>query len=190
MVKVIVGLGNPGTRYDGTRHNLGFAVVDRLGERWSIAMAREKFHAFFGDGSIEGEPVVLLKPTTFMNRSGQAVAAAVRFFRIEPDDLLVVSDDVALPLGRLRMRRKGSGGGHNGLNDVIERLGTDGFCRLRLGIGGPFGASPAYVLARFAASEVAEVERMVSQAADAVERWVVEGPEATMNRFNTTTEES
>ena len=136
-MKLIVGLGNPGTKYLGTRHNLGFAVVDALAKRWAIEMAREKFHAFFGDGAVRNQRVALLKPTTFMNRSGQAVSAAGRFYQAEREDLLVVSDDLALPLGRIRVRGGGSAGSHNGLQDIIDRVGFSDFARLRVGIDVP-----------------------------------------------------
>lgn len=183
-MKLIVGLGNPGKTYEPTRHNVGFRVADLLAQRWQINMATEKFHAWFGDGTIRGERVVLLKPTTFMNRSGQAVLAAGRFYRLELPDLLVVYDDMALDLGRLRLRMTGSAGGHNGLSDVINRLGTDEVCRLRIGIGKPIGSHTQFVLTRFDAEEEATINAAVARAADAVECWVGEGPVAVMNAFN------
>ena len=124
-MKLIVGLGNPGAKYAGTRHNAGFEVVDTLASRWQISLASEKFNAWFGKGVIHGEPVGLLKPTTFMNRSGRAVVAAGRFYKLGLEDLLVVSDDLALAVGRLRIRAGGSAGSHKGLQDVIDRMGTD-----------------------------------------------------------------
>jgi len=183
-VRLIVGLGNPGTRYAMTRHNVGFRVVDELGQRHGIELNREKFHAWFGRGTILEEDVVLLKPTTFMNRSGQAVQAAGRFYRLELADLLVLSDDHALPLGRLRLRGAGSAGGHNGLQDVIDRLGSNRFARLRLGIDPPVGDAVSYVLARFGEQEETVVAAACRRAADAVECWLVQGLEAAMNRFN------
>ncbi len=183
-MKLIVGLGNPGKKYERTRHNVGFRVVDRLAQRWQIDMQAEKFHAWFGDGVIRGEKAVLLKPTTFMNRSGQAVLAAGRFYRLELSDLLVVYDDVALDLGRLRIRMKGSAGGHNGLQDVITRVGDNAVTRLRLGIGKPLGGQTSYVLSRFAEEEEPEVTAMVERASDAVETWLSDGPEKAMNVFN------
>lgn len=183
-MKLIVGLGNPGSRYVGTRHNVGFAVVDKLAVRWGIDLSKEKFHARFGDGNLDGEPVALLQPMTFMNRSGQAVWAAARFYRAEPEDLLVIGDDMALPLGRLRMRAKGSSGGHHGLQDVMDRMGSSHFARLRLGIDSPNALAVQYVLSRFADQELPIVELMVATAAEAVECWIGQGPDATMNRFN------
>lgn len=183
-MKLIVGLGNPGTKYERTRHNFGFAVIDALAKRWAIETAREKFHAFFGDGVVRGQRVVLLKPTTFMNRSGQSVHAAGRFYHTEREDLLVVSDDLALPLGRLRIRGSGSAGGHNGLQDIIDRVGFSDFARLRLGIDAPMGNSASYVLSNFAPNELPTVERVVEAATDAVECWIEHGTTETMNRFN------
>jgi PTH1 family peptidyl-tRNA hydrolase len=184
-VKLIVGLGNPGKEYERTRHNVGFRVIERVAERWRIDMLTEKFHAWFGGGWIGEEKVVLLRPTTFMNRSGQAVMAAGRFYRLTEADLLVIYDDVALDVGRLRIRKQGSAGGHNGLSDIIRRMGTDGFCRLRVGIGNAPGAvRTSHVLGRFSADEEAVVESALSRAADAVETWVRQGADATMNAYN------
>lgn len=189
-MKLIVGLGNPGKEYAGTRHNVGFAVMDLLGRRWGIELFSEKFHAWFGAGSIAEERVVLLKPTTYMNRSGRAVQSAGKFYQLELADLLVVSDDVALEPGRLRVRKQGSAGGHNGLADIIQRIGSDAFCRVRIGIGNAPGAvRSSHVLGRFGADEQAGMERAVSRAADAVETWVREGPDAAMNRFNVEADE-
>jgi PTH1 family peptidyl-tRNA hydrolase len=183
-VKLIVGLGNPGQKYAGTRHNVGFRVIDELARRWSIDLPQEKFHAWFGRGTLAGEQVVLLKPTTFMNRSGPAVLAAGRFYRLEPTDLLVISDDLALPLGRLRLRARGGAGGHNGLQDIIDRLGSDAFARMRLGIDPPIGDPADYVLSRFSESEESIVAATCCRAADAVECWVERGTEFAMNRYN------
>ena len=183
-MKVIVGLGNPGTQYEHTRHNVGFRVIDLLAQRYQISMQTEKFHAWFGTGMIGSEKVALLKPTTFMNRSGQAVLAAVKFYRLESDELIVVYDDVALDLGRLRIRKQGSAGGHNGLGDTITRLGSDAFCRLRVGIGKPIGSQTQYVLGRFAPDEQETIDKAIIRAADAVCTWVNNGVDESMNRFN------
>jgi PTH1 family peptidyl-tRNA hydrolase len=184
-VKLIVGLGNPGKEYERTRHNVGFRAVDLLAGRWRIDMLSEKFHAWFGSGAIRDERVVLLKPTTFMNRSGQAVQAAGKFYQLELADLLVVSDDVALDLGRLRIRKQGSAGGHNGLSDIIRRIGSDEFCRIRIGIGDAPGAvRSSHVLGRFVPEEEEIVEPAIVRCADAVETWLSEGADTAMNRFN------
>lgn len=181
---MIVGLGNPGPKYAATRHNVGFGVVDVLASRWDVSLATEKFHGWFATGEIGGERVVLLKPTTFMNRSGRAVLAAGRFYKLEPDQLLVISDDLALPLGRLRLRPGGSAGGHKGLQDIIDRLGTDAWCRLRIGIGEALGGPTDYVLSRFDEEEAVVMDRVRQRAADAVVCWIEHGDELTMTRFN------
>jgi PTH1 family peptidyl-tRNA hydrolase len=188
-MRIIVGLGNPGREYESSRHNVGWRVIDCLARRWGIDMTRERFEGQFGDGQIHSERVGLLKPLTYMNRSGRSALSAVQFFKIAADAFLVVTDDFALPLGRLRMRPKGSAGGHNGLADLIDRLGTDGFARLRVGIGSPAGSSVTHVLGRFTPQERDAVERAVDRAADAVECWVSDGVETSMNRFNPATDD-
>lgn len=184
-VKLIVGLGNPGRKYDGTRHNIGFDVVDALASRFVIDLTRERFHGWFGLGEIGTERVAIMRPTTFMNRSGQAVQAAGRFYKLELDQLLVISDDLALPLGRLRMRAGGSSGGHKGLQDIMDRVGSDAWCRLRIGIGDPFvGDAAAHVLQRFGDNEQPVVERAQQHAVEAVVCWIENGTDLTMTRFN------
>ena len=183
-MKLIVGLGNPGPKYAGTRHNVGFDVVDALASRWGIGLTAEKFHGWFVLHRICGERVVLLKPMTYMNRSGRSVGAAGRFYKLELEDLLVISDDMALPLGSLRMRVRGSSGGHKGLQDIADQLGTDEWCRLRLGIGEQIGESSAYVLSRFMQDEEGVIERVQQRTADAIECWIEHGAELAMTRFN------
>ena len=183
-MKLIVGLGNPGEKYAGTRHNVGYDVVGLLAARWRIEMAVEKFHGWFGKGEAHGEPVVLLKPTTFMNRSGRAVVAVGRFFKLEPSDLMVVSDDMALPLGRVRLRSGGSAGSHNGLQDIIDRMGGSDWPRLRVGVGESLGNSASYVLGRFSDVEKPAKDRGYRWAADAVECWIEDGLDEAMNRYN------
>lgn len=183
-MKLIAGLGNPGTKYAGTRHNVGFHVIDILADRWNVDMGREKFHAWFGEGFVGGEKIVLLKPTTFMNRSGQAIAAAGRFYQISLPDLLVIVDDLALPLGRIRLRPGGSPGGHNGLADIVQKAGTNEFPRLRVGIGQPLGNQVSFVLSRFHPDEEPVVNQMVEESAAAVECWIKNGSDVTMARYN------
>ncbi len=183
-MKLIVGLGNPGKKYAGTRHNVGFEVVDRLAARWGVDLRTEKFHGFFGAGSFRGERVALVKPLTFMNLSGQAVAAVGTFYKLELDDLLVIVDDLALPVGQLRLRQRGSSGGHNGLQDISNRLGTSDWCRLRVGIGEPIGDSVSWVLGRFHESELPQMASSMDRAADAAECWMTDGVELSMTRFN------
>jgi len=159
-------------------------VVDELARRWQIGMGAEKFHGWFGLGEYQSERVGLLKPTTYMNRSGQAVLAAGQFYKLELQDLMVVVDDHALPLGKLRIRKSGSSGGHNGLEDIVARLGSDEWCRLRIGIDEPVGDMKNYVLSGFAESEKPVIKASVCRAADAVECWVMQGPDQAMNKFN------
>ena len=183
-MKLIVGLGNPGPKYAGTRHNVGFDVLDELASRWQIGMGAEKFHGWFGLGAFQGERVGLLKPTTYMNRSGQAVLATGQFYKLELQDLMVVVDDHALPLGKLRIRKSGSSGGHNGLEDIVVRLGSDDWCRLRIGIGEKIGDPKVFVTSPFDEMERPVIKVSIGRAADAVECWVRLGPDQAMNKFN------
>jgi PTH1 family peptidyl-tRNA hydrolase len=185
-MKLIVGLGNPGREYTETRHNLGFAVVDRLAERWSVTgKAKRKFYGFCGEGSIAGRRVLLLKPTTYMNRSGKSVLAVCQFYEIPPGNMLVVLDDVDLPLGRIRLRPGGSAGGHKGLADVLNRLDEMEVPRLRLGIGKVDSElTVGHVLSHFAAGELPTAQQVVNRAADASECWLTQGLDAAMNEYN------
>lgn len=183
-MKLIVGLGNPGPKYAGTRHNVGFDVVDELARRWQIGMGAEKFHGWFGLGEFRGKRVGLLKPTTYMNRSGQAVLAAGQFYKLELADLMVVVDDLALPVGKMRIRKSGSAGGHNGLDDIVTRLGSEAWCRLRLGIGEKVGDQKLFVLTPFDEPDRPVIKATIKRAADAVECWLSEGADAAMNKFN------
>jgi PTH1 family peptidyl-tRNA hydrolase len=182
-MKAIVGLGNPGAKYRATRHNIGFAVVDELARRGGVTFESAPVDALIARW--RAQDTLLGKPLTFMNASGEAVGGLIRYFKIDPADLLVVVDDVQLPLGRLRTRLQGSAGGHNGLKSIIEHLGQD-FKRLRVGVGrGDARRDLAdHVLARFDAEEHAEVERMTARAADAAEMFITSGIEAVMNGFN------
>ena len=189
-MKLIVGLGNPGAEYDRTRHNVGFLVLDRLARRGadpvSGGTARSRFHGLLVEGSFGGEKTLLLRPTTYMNRSGVAVAEAIRFYKLEPSEaLLVVVDDVALPCGMIRMRPGGSPGGHNGLVDIDQRIGTSDYARCRIGIDPP-GQIPQkdYVLGRFRPDQLELVEPSLDEAADAAACWVSNGITEAMNRYN------
>jgi PTH1 family peptidyl-tRNA hydrolase len=185
-MKLVVGLGNPGPKYAGTRHNIGFAVLDYLAAAPGVGAWRSRFEAQITQ-SVEGtEQVLLLKPETFMNLSGRAVRAAVDFYKVEISDVLVVCDDIALPLGKLRARAKGSHGGQNGLRNIQEHLGTPDYSRLRIGVGSPGEHLDAadYVLSRFKPGERSAVDDAVAQAAQAVLLWVKQGIDACMNRVN------
>jgi PTH1 family peptidyl-tRNA hydrolase len=188
-MKLVVGLGNPGTEYRDTRHNVGFMVADALADRWRVAdQWREKFAALQIKTAVaEGDAqVIVAKPLTFMNLSGQAVAALAGFYKIAPADIFVVTDDVALPLGRLRARRDGGAGGHNGLKSIIQSLATQAFPRVRVGVGRGDGQRDLadHVLGRFGPDERETVSAAVLRAADATEMFLSEGIERVMNVFN------
>jgi PTH1 family peptidyl-tRNA hydrolase len=185
-MKLVVGLGNPGNKYEGTRHNVGFEVIDRLVREIGASAPRQRFDGLAWECVLEEQKSLLIKPETFMNRSGGSVRKAIDFYRIPLDDLLVVCDDFNLPVGQLRIRSSGSDGGQNGLADVIRCLGDQGFARLRLGIGPvPERWSPAdFVLGRFAAQERGEIDLQVARAADAVRMWVADGVTAAANKYN------
>lgn len=187
-MKLIVGLGNPGREYLNTRHNAGWMVVDRLVARHAPGeRVRARFHADTIEAPVGGERALLAKPTTFMNRSGVSVAEAARFYKLDPArDLLVITDDVALRVGLIRLRPSGGTGGHNGLRDIEMRLGTEVYPRLRLGIGAPMpGENQAsYVLGRFRDDERDSLDRALDRAADATELFCRAGLDAAMNHFN------
>ena len=185
-MKLVAGLGNPGPQYRETRHNVGFLVIDELARRWGVEQWREQFDAMAAKTVIDGEAVMLAKPMTFMNLSGYSVAEIARYYRIEPSDVFIVSDDAALPLARLRVRREGSDGGHNGLKSVIASLGTTAFPRLRVGVGRGEGDRELadHVLGRFVVDEREQVSVAVLRAADATEMFLREGIERVMNAFN------
>jgi PTH1 family peptidyl-tRNA hydrolase len=196
-MKLIVGLGNPGREYAGTRHNIGFEVIDRLAERfgWSSAgdfdrVARGKFESLAADGSVSlpggSQKVLLLKPLTFMNVSGRAVQAAVAFYQLATDEVMIVLDDLALASGRIRLRADGSSGGHNGLKDIERALGTNTYPRLRVRIDPPPQRVPGrdYVLGRFSDQQRTLIDKAVERSCEAVEMWMDKGLTAAMNKFN------
>ncbi len=185
-MKLIVGLGNPGKEYDGTRHNVGWETIDLLATRHGISVKSRRSRALVGEGLIGTEKVALVKPLTFMNLSGEAVGALARKHQIEPSDVIVICDDVHIELGRLRIRPKGSAGGHNGLTSIIRSLGTQEFIRVRVGIGSSAGDRIKHVLGRFNRAERSIVKEAVMDAADAVESMLADGVEQAMNRFNVT----
>ncbi len=184
-MKLVVGLGNPGRKYEGTRHNIGFEVVREVARRSTHGKVKTAFEGETVEANIAGEKCLILCPSTFMNRSGQSVQKARDFFKLENDALLVVCDDFSIPVGTLRMRPKGSAGGQNGLRDIINRLGQE-FSRLRVGIGPvPDRWNPAdFVLGKFNKAESQEMEHVVVRAADAVADWVQSGTQFCMNKYN------
>jgi PTH1 family peptidyl-tRNA hydrolase len=185
-MKLVAGLGNPGRQYSGTRHNVGFDVIDLLTRRHRVSLEAAPVDAMMGKWRRDDDLVLLVKPLTFMNRSGEAVGGLMRYFKIEAGDVLIVTDDVNLPLGRLRARGAGSEGGHNGLRSIAQHLGTHEYPRLRIGVGrGDTRRDLAdHVLATFAPEEQPDVEHAVTRAAEAVESWVIDGLAKTMNVFN------
>jgi len=184
-VLLVVGLGNPGPKYAGNRHNVGFMVVDRLAARLGAPAYREKFKGLVTKAPVGSDDLVLLKPMTFMNLSGESVQPAAAFYRIEPAQVLVVHDELDLSFGTLRLKSGGGTAGHNGLKSTIRQLGEPGFARLRFGIGRPAAGSPVgYVLGDFSASDQAELPELLDRAADGVEAVLREGLGAAMNAFN------
>jgi PTH1 family peptidyl-tRNA hydrolase len=185
-MKLVVGLGNPGRQYAGTRHNVGFDVLWRVGERFSAPPPRAKFEAEVSEIGVGNERVLLLAPQTFMNLSGRSVRQALDFYKLAPADLLVISDDLNLPCGQVRLRGSGSAGGQKGLQNIIDQLGTNHFARLRIGIGRPRGEADVtgYVLQRFSRGERDQIDPAIELAANGVELWVREGPDKAMNRVN------
>lgn len=184
---IIAGLGNPTTQYDHTRHNIGFDTITYLADRYHITLNTKKFQAICGTGVIEGQKVLLLKPQTYMNLSGNSIGEAVNFYKLDPaTEVIVIYDDIALEPGYIRVRKKGSAGGHNGIKDIIAHLGTQEFQRIRVGVG----EKPkdydlaAYVLGHFAPEDRKKVEEAIAQAADAVELMVQDRADEAMNLYN------
>ena len=185
-MKLIVGLGNPGRKYAQTRHNVGFDVLGILARLFGQTSPRAKFHGEVVEARIHDQPVLLLCPQTFMNRSGRSVAEVKNFYQLDNADLLIVCDDFNLPLGRLRCRAKGSAGGQKGLQDIIQCLATEQFARLRIGIGSPPPGwdVAAYVLSGFQTEEMETIRSAITRAVDAAGDWVAEGIQFCMNRYN------
>lgn len=184
---LIVGLGNPGDKYGKTRHNVGFRVIDKLAEKYNAKTFKNKFQALYADCDIEDKKIMLFKPLTYMNNSGSAVSEVVRFYKIPTDNIIVISDDISLPAGRLRIRANGSHGGHNGLKDIIELLGTDNIARIKVGMGQK--PHPDYDLADWVLSVPSKedtllIEKAEDSAADAIKVILKSGISAAMNRFN------
>ena len=184
---LLVCLGNPGDKYENTRHNVGFMVADEVGERQNGPIQKVKFKALTNMFTISGEEVLVMKPVTYMNLSGEAVRQAVDFYKIPAERVLVISDDTALAVGRLRIRKGGSAGGHNGLKSIIQHLGGDGFPRLKVGVGGkphPDYDMADWVLGQLKGEDKKTMDEAVKKAADAVETLLKDGPDKAMNKFN------
>ena len=184
---LIVFLGNPGPRYEMTRHNAGFMAADAMAKEKNVNINKARFKALTATCDIGGESVLLMKPQTFMNLSGDAVAQAAGFYKIPPEHVIVVSDEISLPIGKLRIRTKGSAGGHNGLKDIIAKLGTDAFPRIRIGVGAP--PHPDYdmadwVLSSFKNQDAEDMLAAAARAAQAAQCYITQGADRAMNRFN------
>lgn len=185
IARLVVGLGNPGRKYATNRHNVGFQCLDRLAEAWGLSFSRRKHKALLAQGEIGGLRVILTKPQTFMNLSGEAVERLARFYNVPPEDILVIYDDLDLPVGRIRLRPEGGSGGHKGMRSIIEHLGTNGLPRLRVGIGRATHGDPVdYVLGDFTPNERIAIKEAYKRAVSAVELWLAEGIVAVMNRYN------
>ncbi len=186
-MKLIVGLGNPGKQYEQTRHNIGFAVIDALASQWSIPLTQSKFKGLYGVGVYNGEKVLLLKPLTYMNLSGESIRAVMDYYQIDMEDLLVIYDDLDLPVGKIRLRQKGSPGGHNGIKSTVAHLGTQQFNRIRIGIDRPAPGTisvPDYVLGRFRKEEGVPTQEAVSKSAEACTVWLEKPFLQVMNEYN------
>ena len=184
---LIVGLGNPGDQYENTRHNVGFRALDELAEIANVSVQKLKYKALTNTATVSGCKVLLMKPVTYMNLSGKAVGEAARFFKIPPEHVIVLSDDTSLPVGKLRIRKSGSAGGHNGLKSIIQHLGTDQFPRIKIGVGEkphPDYDMADWVLGKFPPADKKVIDEMVQKAAKAVEYYIKDGPEKAMGRFN------
>ncbi|NLV73500.1 MAG: aminoacyl-tRNA hydrolase [Chloroflexi bacterium] len=181
---LLVGLGNPGERYVRTRHNVGFRALDQLAAQYGISVSRKRFQALMGEGRLGNERVVMLKPQTFMNESGLAVQQALRWFKVPAERLLVIYDDIDLPIGRVRIRADGSSGGHRGIHSIIQSIGTQGFIRVRIGVSRPRGDAVDHVLSGFSADEEAIIREILSYIDPLVRLCLTEGTAAAMNRYN------
>lgn len=185
-MKLIVGLGNPGMKYAATRHNIGFEAIDSIAEYYHISINKNKFKAEIGEGSIGGEKVVLMKPQTYMNLSGEAISACRAWYKIEPQDIIIIYDDVTLEVGQLRIRKTGSAGGHNGIKSIIQHLGCETFPRIKVGVGEkPPGWDLAdHVLGRFSEEEMKVLCPRLKDVSDAVEMIIKKDVDAAMNNYN------
>lgn len=184
---LVVFLGNPGTKYNGTRHNAGFMAADAMAKEFNIAINKLRFKALTATVMIGGEKVLLMKPQTYMNLSGEAVGQAAKFYKISPEHVIVVSDEVAMPIGKLRIRKSGSAGGHNGLKNIIRHLGTQDFPRIRMGVGAaphPDYDMADWVLSTFKNKDAEDMQALAERVSKAVQCYITEGPDRAMNKFN------
>ena len=185
-MKIIVGLGNPGSQYEATRHNVGFHVIDELSKRLNLPLNQSKFKGVYGITHVGTEKIMLLKPLTYMNLSGECIVPMMDYFNVEDDEMVVIYDDLDLQAGKLRLRQKGSAGGHNGIKSIIQHLGSQEFNRIRIGIDRPKNGMkvPDYVLSKFTEEELPEIEAAVKNSADACEEWFTKSFLEVMNKYN------
>lgn len=181
---LIVGLGNPGKEYEDTRHNIGFKVVDNIAKEYNIEINRQKFKGVYGEGFINGEKVILLKPTTYMNLSGESVREVMNFYNMENDEILIIYDDISLDVGKLRIREKGSAGGHNGIKSIIAHVGNDVFPRIKVGVGQPNSDLIKHVLGRFTKEEITTLDESIEAATKATAEIIKSDAKTAMNQFN------
>lgn len=181
---LIVGLGNPGKEYENTRHNIGFEVIDYIANKYNIELNRVKFKGIYGEGFIANKKVILLKPTTYMNLSGESIREVINFYKLTEEDIIVLYDDISLEVGRLRIREKGSAGGHNGIKSIITNLSTDVFSRIKIGVGQPKGDLVSHVLGKFSKDEQVVLKESMEASANAVEIIIKENAKEAMNKLN------
>ena len=181
---LIAGLGNPGDEYKNTRHNIGFDVIDLISKKYNIPINRSKYRGMYGEGFIGKEKVLLLKPQTFMNLSGESIAEWINFYKLPREKFIVVLDDINLEVGRIRIRGEGSAGGHNGMKSIIKSLGSQEFKRIRVGVGAPKGELVSYVLGKFSKDDREKIEQAFEIAVSSIETTMENGIEEAMNRFN------
>ena len=181
---LIVGLGNPGKEYDGTRHNIGFAAIDYIADKYNIELNRVKFKGVFGEGFIDNKKVILLKPTTYMNLSGESIREVINFYKISNEEIIVLYDDISLEVGRLRIREKGSHGGHNGIKSIIANLGSDVFPRVKIGVGAPKGNLVSHVLGKFDNEEVEILKETIKASSEATSIIIKSDIKSAMNKLN------
>lgn len=181
---LVVGLGNPGKEYEGTRHNIGFEAIDYLSDKYNIELNREKFKGVFGEGFIKGKKVILLKPTTYMNLSGDSIREVANFYKLSNEEIIVLYDDISLAIGRLRVREKGSHGGHNGIKSIIANLATDVFPRVKIGVGAPKGDLVSHVLGKFSKEENEVLDKTLRAVTEAVEIMIDKDNKEAMNKCN------
>ena len=181
---LIVGLGNPGREYDGTWHNIGFEAIDYISSKNNIDINKSKFKGMFGEGFIKGQKVILLKPTTYMNLSGESIREVINFYKIDNNKIIVIYDDISLEIGKLRIREKGSAGGHNGIKSIIANMGTDVFPRIKIGVGQPKGDLVSHVLGRFNKDEEEDLKEVIEASNKATEIIIQYGAKQAMNELN------